>query len=136
LVWYTHFRLTFVCVCGGGGEEGEEYMPAHRLCLMFVVVISLISTTDMLKGYLDHDATVSFQIRSVSSSTSAVYSKTLSVSQIKRINPLNAELNPICCLLALLGAHHFLHISRIRVKLLTLRLLILYIYDISSLRVK
>jgi len=28
------------------------------------------------------------------------------------INPLNAELNPICHLLALLGAHHILHISR------------------------
>ena len=33
-------------------------------------------------------------------------------------NPLNPELNPICHLLALLGAHHFLHLSRIRVKLL------------------
>ena len=43
------------------------------------------------------------------------------------INPLNPELNPICYLLALL-AHHFLHVSRIRVKLLTLRLLISYIY--------
>jgi hypothetical protein len=32
------------------------------------------------------------------------------------INPLNAELNPICHLLAFLGAHHFLHVSRIRVK--------------------
>ena len=32
-----------------------------------------------------------------------------------RLNPLNAELNPICCLLALLGVH-FLHVSRIRVK--------------------
>jgi len=31
-------------------------------------------------------------------------------------NPLNAELNPICPLLALFGAHHILHISRIRVK--------------------
>ena len=30
---------------------------------------------------------------------------------------LDAELNPICCLLALLGAHHFLHVSRIRVKM-------------------
>jgi len=30
-------------------------------------------------------------------------------------NPLNAELNPICHLLALIGAHHILHISRIRV---------------------
>jgi len=32
------------------------------------------------------------------------------------INPLNAKLNPICHLLALLGAHPILHISRIRVK--------------------
>jgi len=31
------------------------------------------------------------------------------------INPLNAELNPICYLLALLEAHHFLHVSKIRV---------------------
>ena len=43
-------------------------------------------------------------------------------------NPLNAELNPICYLLALLGAHHFLHVSRIRVKSLALRLLVSYIY--------
>jgi len=43
-------------------------------------------------------------------------------------NTLNAELNPICYLLALLGAHHFLHVSRIRVKLLTFRLLMSYIY--------
>ena len=34
----------------------------------------------------------------------------------KPFNPLNAELNPICHLLALLGAHHILHVSRIRVK--------------------
>ena len=44
------------------------------------------------------------------------------------LNPLNAELNPICYLLALFGAHHFLHVSRIRVKSLTLRLLMSYIY--------
>jgi len=31
------------------------------------------------------------------------------------INPLNAKLNPTCHLLALLGAHHILHVSRIRV---------------------
>jgi len=30
--------------------------------------------------------------------------------------PLNAELNLICYLLALLGAHHILHVGRIRVK--------------------
>ena len=43
-------------------------------------------------------------------------------------NPLNPELNPICYLLALLGAHHFLHVSRIRVKSLTIRRLMSYIY--------
>jgi len=43
-------------------------------------------------------------------------------------NPLKPELNPICYLLALLGAHHFLRVSRIRVKLLTFRLLMSYIY--------
>ena len=44
------------------------------------------------------------------------------------VNPLKPELNPIWYLLALLGVHHFLHISRIRVKLLTFRLLMSYIY--------
>ena len=44
------------------------------------------------------------------------------------LNPLNSELNPICYLLALLGAHHFLHVSRIRIKLLSFRLLMSYIY--------
>jgi len=46
----------------------------------------------------------------------------------KYINPLNTELNPIYYFLALLGAHHFLYVSRIRVKLLTLRRLMSYIY--------
>jgi hypothetical protein len=48
------------------------------------------------------------------------------------VNPLNDELNPICYLLALLGAHHFLHVSRIRVKSLTLTLLMSYIYIWST----
>ena len=47
--------------------------------------------------------------------------------EIEDINPLNPELNPIY-LLALLGAHHFLHVSRIRVKLLTFRRLMPYVY--------
>ena len=40
-------------------------------------------------------------------------------------NPLNAELNPICHLQALLGTHLIFHVSRIK---LTLRLLMSYIY--------
>jgi len=31
-------------------------------------------------------------------------------------NPLSAELNPICHLLLLLGAHHIFHVSGLRVK--------------------
>jgi len=37
--------------------------------------------------------------------------------RLGNINPLNAELNPTCHLLALLGAHHILHVSRVRVKI-------------------
>ena len=33
----------------------------------------------------------------------------------KCFNPLNAKLNPICHLLALLGAHHIFHVSGLRV---------------------
>ena len=53
------------------------------------------------------------------------------------LNSLNPELNPICYFLTLL-AHQFLYVSRIRVKSLTIRLLMsyIYIYDISNLRVK
>ena len=35
---------------------------------------------------------------------------------VKIFNPSDAELNPICHLLALLGAHHIFHVSGLRVK--------------------
>jgi len=51
-----------------------------------------------------------------------MYSK-LNVAGIPHVrsalNPLHAELNPIYHLLALLGAHHILHVSRIRVNFFT-----------------
>jgi len=56
-------------------------------------------------------------------------------AHLVQFNRLNAELNPVCCLLALLGDHHFLHVSRIRVKSLTLRLLMSYICGASILYV-
>jgi len=37
------------------------------------------------------------------------------IYRFEKFNPLNAELNPICHLLTLLGAHPIFHISRIRV---------------------
>ena len=57
------------------------------------------------------------------------HNKGMSLRNIEDVfNPLKPELNPICYLLTLLGAHHFLHVSRIRVKLLTFRRLMSYIY--------
>jgi hypothetical protein len=38
------------------------------------------------------------------------------VAYIENFNPLNAELNPISHLLALVGARHIVHVSRMRVK--------------------
>jgi hypothetical protein len=38
-------------------------------------------------------------------------------SSMVDFNPLNAKLNPICRLLALLGAHLIFHVSGLRVKL-------------------
>jgi hypothetical protein len=45
--------------------------------------------------------------------------KTINIYVFK-LTHLNAEFNPICHLLALLGAHPFLHVSRIRVNRLIL----------------
>jgi transposase len=42
-------------------------------------------------------------------------------------NPLNPELNPICHLLALLGAHHILHVSGLSVNMPTIALCFTYI---------
>ena len=41
---------------------------------------------------------------------------TFRIFQLIVFNPLNAKLNPIRHLLALVGAHHTVHVSRVRVK--------------------
>ena len=48
------------------------------------------------------------------------------------LNPLNAELNPICHLMALLGAHHILHVGRIRVKHYEKTLFLLHLFLVQS----
>ena len=62
------------------------------------------------------------------SETNNSFSRMRKEAVVALFNPLNPELNPICYLLALLKAHHFLHVSRIMVKLLTFRLLMSYMY--------
>ena len=49
------------------------------------------------------------------------------------IIPINTELNPTCHLVALLGAHHILHVSMIRVKALFLNILLFYFHPILRL---
>jgi len=48
------------------------------------------------------------------------YREDTSVATLQKyfVNPLNAKLIPICHLLALVRAHHILHVSRIRVKVI------------------
>jgi hypothetical protein len=62
------------------------------------------------------------------------------IKKSKRIpfifNPLNAELNSTCHLLALLGAHHILHVSRIRVNDESTRLYICLRLDLYMSHVK
>ena len=59
------------------------------------------------------------QIKSLKNVTNLRYLETVLLNQIcmhEGINSLNAKLNPICHLLALLGAHHIHHVCRVRVK--------------------
>ena len=97
------------------------FMPCHPLVLMCLRMLS-----DVHKTCLQRHHSAIKQPSKPSTNTSIAKHHCLPKSVL--INPLNPELNPICYLLALLGAHHFLHVSRIRVKLLTLRPLMSYIY--------
>ena len=55
------------------------------------------------------------------------------MSSWNELNSLNAKLNPICHMLALLGAHHILHVSRIRVIINNFSLLMLALFGTSKL---
>jgi hypothetical protein len=51
------------------------------------------------------------------------------------LNPLKADLNPICHLLALLGDHHIFHVSGLRVKKrkhIYIFFLIIFSYDLFT----
>jgi len=80
----------------------------------FYCDIKLIYNTDkaILESELITEHIVAAAGRKKEGSSS---SQTVNNLQRRVLNSLNAELNPICHLLALLGAHHILHVSRIRV---------------------
>ena len=48
-------------------------------------------------------------------------------------NPLNAELNPIFHLVALVGAHYILHVSRIRVNIYIYIMHLVLLFVLSNL---
>ena len=86
---------------------------------------------DMLPGDLKQTSTfwnVMEYLKSCLLNFLVVEVKIVNGTELSLFNPLNPELNPTCYLLALLGAHNFLHVSKIRVKLLTFRRLMSYIY--------
>jgi hypothetical protein len=103
--------------------------------LVLALFASPISRLDVLPSALQQESvltTITTLLKVLQSMSPPI--KTFSCSTIVshgylsfHFNPLNPELNPICYLLALL-AHDFLHVSRIRIKSLNLRLLMLYIY--------
>jgi len=101
--------------------------PAHLILLDFIALTILgegfRSLSSSFFSFLHYPVTSSLLRPNILLNT--LFSNTLSLCS--SLNPLKAELNPICYLLALL-AHHFLQVGSVRVKLLTLRLLMSYIY--------
>ena len=92
-------------------QQQQLHERSSILRYMYVYIATLVyvnNTGRELLMILAHSALLSEDIRNIHS--------------YFVLNPLNPELNPICYLLALL-AHHFLHVSSIRVKSLTIRLL-------------
>ena len=95
--------------------------------LLIYSVLQCVSVQSGVNGYRYACKFPNFVYRKLTASAFIFWIITMYLCTTE-LNPLNPELNPICYLLALLGAHHFLHVSRIRVKLLTFRRLMSYMY--------
>ena len=109
-----------------------HYMILHKKSLQFSSVRESVRkcnglNNQGLKVGKSRRLSLSQNIQMTSAAYPALYSMS-TVASFPIVNPLNPKLNPICYLLALLGAYHFLHVSRIRVKILTFRRLMSYIY--------
>ena len=141
LVWTTEV----IIILKSGHFEVTHLIPNNDFCISYfsylfertayLVVIGVIRVVCVsLEGcnvvgpleFLDLD--IGHELLALESIGDICFMNLISSFKMPVINPLKPELNPICYLLALLGAHHFLHVSRIRVKLLTFRRLMSCIY--------
>ena len=108
-----------------------ERIKIHRLTIVVSgePLISFWNSAASLTYVFHCFSLISFAVSTWVQRTNKVHNITHGITEKGDwpFNPLNAELNPTCYLLALL-AHHFLYVSRIRVISLTLRLLMSYIY--------
>ena len=130
----TGFRQSCVCVCvrdaNFAGNDEENYFCQPLICVNTVAwqLPALTAELHHIQTKINFTRQVNFQNRILTHwGRGHLNCLNARYGIFNNFNPLNAELNPISYLLALL-AHHFLHVSRIRVKSLTLRLLMSHIY--------
>jgi len=124
-IYTDSVKLSSVEEAGGVLYASKKYMLPHlsHLCRNYLLTnlrpSNVLSIFDFAEGIQDTE------LLEPCMEVSPYYTNLLSL-QCRQFfpnclcgdfNPLNAELNPICYLLALLP-HHFLHVSRIRVKML------------------
>ena len=101
----AHLTLQLTCcaccsIRNGARFYTAEYQWRRRVAVQGTDIVRQVSPRSMRIGVRGYSADCGIQ-------PVVVYN----------INPLNAELNRICYLLALLGAHHILHVSSIKVKI-------------------
>jgi len=117
------------------GQQNIKICSFFEYVSIFSFIFNLIHITVAMLAAFRHSCRYVSRLRVVASQTFRLVTgwpdkpqrHVVACTRSCFVNPLNPELNPICYLLALL-AHHFLHVSRIMVKSLTLRLLMSYIY--------
>jgi len=117
-----HFVLQFYKL--SSSFNSTSYLRPSILQAIFVLQFYKLSSSFNSTSYLRPSilqATFVLQFYKLSSSFNSTSYLRPSILQailthnLTCINTLNADLNPICHLVALLGAHHFLHLSGIRV---------------------
>ena len=133
-----YFTLLWVRISGRGLWNLKwVFRFSHQLCLKYRVNTKTLldSSTYKIKTYWN----IFYKYGTAGTLTQEIFNFPARLQRAVKcsipvsfyFNPLNAELNPISYLLALL-AHHFLHVSRIRVKSLTLKLLMSHIWSTYS----